>query len=175
MIHPLACVSEDSEVGQGTKVWQYANVCRKALVGTNVSVGPYTNLDMCIVGDDTVISMWTSIPPGWEVGKGCFVGPSVILVNDMYPEASKDGFNVDSIYQAMEHGARIGIIEDGAVIGAQATLMAGITIGRGAMVSAGAMVTTDVPAGKMYTRGGEIVDIPDNRKARRMRWADRGF
>ena len=170
MIHPLAHVSANSELGKGTKVWQYANICRKASVGSNVSVGPYTNLDMCIIDDDTVISMWTSIPPGWEVGKGCFVGPSVILVNDMYPEASKDGFSVNDIYESMKHGDRIGVIEDGAVIGAQATLMAGITIGAGAMVSAGAIVTMDVPPGKMYTRGGEIVDIPDNRKSRRIRW-----
>lgn len=169
-VHSLACVSEDSLIGNGTRVWQYANVCRHSSVGENVSVGPYTNIDGAIVGNGTVISMWTSIPPGWEVGERCFIGPQVILVNDVWPMASKEGFDVSELISARTN-KRIGIIDDEAVIGAQCTLLSGITIGKGAMVAAGTIVTQDVPPGKLMNRSGIITSIPDNIKERRLRYA----
>ena len=172
MIHDLACVSEDSVVGEATKVYQYANICRGATVGNNVSVGPYTNIDMAKVGDNTVISMWSSIPPGWEVKSMVFVGPAVILVNDTWPEASKTGFDVNEIKEKFDQGKRIGVIENGAVIGAQCTIMGGVRIGKGALVAAGSVVTQDVPDGMMHTRGGEIIDRPKLTNYKRVRWLD---
>lgn len=171
MIHEKACVSEDSEVHYCAKVWQFANVCRGSVIGSGTSIAPYTNIDGALIGHSTAISMWTSIPPGWEIKDRCFIGPAVILINDMWPETSKEGFDVDELITPKTN-KRIGVIESDAVIGAQCTLMAGIRIGEGAMVAAGSIVNQSVPAGMLWTRGGDIVPRPAYTKDQRLRFVN---
>lgn len=149
MIHPLAFLDGTALIGTGTKVWQFASV-----IGA-------------VVGKDCIISAGAFLGPGTLVGDGCFIGMNVSICNDMWPEVSKEGFDIE----ALRAGKWAVTIGDGSTVGANAVILPGVAIGRGAFVAAGAVVDRNVPDGFLWRRNGYLSATPKNRRAKRMRLA----
>lgn len=166
-IHPGAHV-ERSRIGPRTKVWQFASVTRGTILGADCSVAPFAVLDGPRIGDGCVISMHVAMGPGFEVGNGVFIGPHVCLCNDAFPRAHKDGWDAEMLRDGRCVAIRV---HDGASIGAHAVILPGVTIGKDAMVAAGAVCSRDVPDGHMLKRDGSLVEINGGWAKRRMRSA----
>jgi acetyltransferase-like isoleucine patch superfamily enzyme len=135
-IHPLADV-QTTEIGAGTRIWQFAVIVKGARIGRNCNICAHTFIEGgVIIGDDVTLKSGVYLWDGVQLGNGVFVGPNATFTNDMFPRSK----------QRPEAWLRT-VIEDGASIGANATLLPGITIGAGAMVGAGAVVTKSVAPG----------------------------
>lgn len=134
-IHPNA-LCESSSIGDGTRVWAFAHILPKAVVGAdcNICDGVFIENDV-VVGDRTTVKCGVQLWDGVRLGNDVFVGPNATFTNDPFPRSRQ----IPSAYPRT-------IVEDGASIGANATILPGLTIGRGAMIGAGAVVTRSVPA-----------------------------
>ena len=164
-IHPLAHVV-DSGVGDRTKVWQFASITRGTVIGKDCTISPFALLDGPIIGDRCSIGMHCAIGPGFVIGDDVFIGPSVTFANDAWPTTDKDGFDAEALRDGSLVVIRVG---NRASIGANAVILPGVTIGEGAMIAAGAVVTCDVPAGHLFTRDRDLVEIKSAWTTRRMR------
>lgn len=135
-IHPTALVDEDVEIGEGTKIWHFSHILKgsrigkNCVLGQNVVVGPFVR-----VGNNCKIQNNVSLYYGVELEDGVLCGPSCVFTNDKYPRAFIERRN--EFLQTR--------VKQGATLGANATIMCGTTIGRFAMVGAGAVVLHDVP------------------------------
>lgn len=136
MIHPLADV-QTTDIGRGTRIWQFAVVLAGARIGGNCNICAHTFIENdVILGDDVTVKSGVYLWNGLRIGNGVFIGPNATFTNDRMPRSK----------EYPEHFS-ITRIEDGASIGANATILPGLTIGRRAMIGAGAVVTSDVPEG----------------------------
>lgn len=142
-IHPSADVSPDAMIGPGTAVWHEAQIRERARLGRDCIVGKGAYIDFDVsIGDNAKIQNRASIYHGTTLENGVFVGPHVVFTNDRIPRAvnpdgtrkTDDDWTVGPI-----------LVRDGASIGAGSVVLPGVTIGRFAMVGAGAVVTRDVP------------------------------
>lgn len=166
-IHPMAQVDDSAKIGTGSKVWQFASVIRGAVLGRNCSVASCAIVDGAILGDGCTIGHGASVHPGVKAGNGVFIGPGAIACNDMWPETSKEGFDLATLLA----GEFCIIIGDGATIGAGAVILPGVRIGKGAFVAAGAVVDRNVPDGFLWRRNGYLTPMPAARREKRMRLA----
>lgn len=165
----MAVVHEDCSVGTGTRVWQFASIIRGAVLGKDCSVASCAIVDGCRLGDRVIVSHGAFLDPGMKIGSDVFVGPHVAFCNDYWPVVSKDGwFDVIDLTTGRK---TVSIVEDHASIGANAVLMPGVRIGRGAMVAAGSVVVRSVPDHHLYQRQGGMVPIDAMRIPSRMREA----
>jgi acetyltransferase-like isoleucine patch superfamily enzyme len=135
-IHPRA-LCESESVGDGTRVWAFAHILPGAIIGRdcNVCDGVFIESDV-IVGDRVTIKCGVQLWDGLRIEDDVFIGPNVTFANDPWPRSG-----VHPVTFVRTH------VRAGASIGANATILPGLTIGRGAMVGAGSVVTRDVPAG----------------------------
>lgn len=134
-IHPTANVSNKASIGAGTKVWINVQVREDSHIGSGCILSKDVYIDHSVhIGDRCKIQNSVSVYHGVEIGDEVFVGPNVAFTNDRVPRA----FNADWKITPTR-------IESGASIGANATIICGITIGEYAMVAAGSVVTKDVP------------------------------
>ncbi|HYT00839.1 MAG TPA: acyltransferase [Thermoplasmata archaeon] len=134
-VHRTAEVSPEATIGEGTAVWHWAQIREGARVGRRCNIGKDVYIDTAVVvGDDCKIQNFASIYRGVTVGDRVFIGPHACFTNDNYPRAVSPDWKVVPTR-----------VEDGVSIGANSTILCGITIGRFAMVAAGAVVTKDVP------------------------------
>lgn len=134
-IHPTANVSNQANVGDGSKIWINVQIREGAQIGAGCIVSKDVYIDHAVkIGDRCKIQNSVSVYHGVEIGNDVFVGPNACFTNDKVPRA----FNPD--WKITETR-----IEDGVSIGANATIVCGITIGEYAMVAAGSVVTKDVP------------------------------
>lgn len=168
MIHQLAHVDADVILGDGTNVWQFASITRGTVMGRDCSVSPFAMLDGSIYGDRVVVSGGVKCGAGFKVGNDVFLGPNVVLANDCWPAAHKDGY-LDGLLRDGTNWAVI--VGDGASIGANAVILPGVHIGAGAVIAAGAVVDRDVPQGAVWRRNGYLSWVPANRNDKRHRWA----
>lgn len=168
MIHPKAHVDSDVALGDGTKVWQFASITRGTVMGRDCSVSPFAMLDGSVYGDRVIVSGGVKAGAGFKVGNDVFLGPNVVLANDCWPAASKDGYR-DDLLRDSEHWAVI--VGDGAIVGANAVVLPGVRIGKGAVVAAGAVCDRNVPDGMVFRRNGYMSRVPANRNEKRHRWA----
>jgi UDP-2-acetamido-3-amino-2,3-dideoxy-glucuronate N-acetyltransferase len=135
-VHPTAVVDEGVEIGSGSKIWHFCHVMpgtvigEKCVLGQNVSAGPNVAL-----GNGVKIQNNVSIYEGVTVEDDVFLGPSMVFTNVINPRA----------FVERKSEFRPTLIRKGATIGANATIVCGNTIGRYAMIGAGAVVTADVP------------------------------
>jgi acetyltransferase-like isoleucine patch superfamily enzyme len=166
-VHPRALV-ENSQIGEGTRVWQFASVIRGAVIGRNCNIASCAIVDGARIGNNCLIGHGSSLHPGTVLGDDVFVGPSVTFCNDRWPMVSKDGFDIDKLLSGEIITTRI---EDGASIGAGAVLTPGSSVGMCAMIAAGAVVTGRVPTGTLLKRSGEMVAIDPARMRNRIRAA----
>lgn len=164
MIDPRACVDATVVIGAGTKVWQFASVIRGAIIGLDCNIASCAIVDGAELGSRCLVGHGASIHPGAKLGDDVFVGPGVVICNDLWPETSKEGFELAA-------GRHTVIIGSGASIGANAVILPGVRIGAGAVVSAGATVTRNVPDGLLWRRNGYVSVVPSDRRTKRMRFA----
>jgi UDP-2-acetamido-3-amino-2,3-dideoxy-glucuronate N-acetyltransferase len=162
VIHPHAHV-ENSTIGKGTKVWQFASVIRGADVGEDCNIASSAIIDGAILGDGCLIGHGSSINPGTRLGDNVFVGPLVTICNDRWPRVGKDGFDVTELLT----GKTTVDIGDGVSIGAGAQVLPGVMIGEGAVIAAGSTVIRNVKANYLHKRNGEVVPLSP-RSAERM-------
>lgn len=133
-IHPTAVVEDGAEIGAGTNVWHFVHVRSGARVGERCVLGKSVFVDAgAVVGSGCRIQNFVSIYSGVTLEDDVFVGPSAVFTNDRYPRASGDRWQLLPT-----------LVRRGASIGANATLLCGITVGEWAVVGAGAVVTRDV-------------------------------
>lgn len=133
-IHPLSDV-QSNNIGEGTRIWQFAVVLKEATIGRDCNICAHTLIENDVVlGDNVTVKSGVYIWDGTTIGNNVFIGPCATFTNDKMPRSK--------VYP--EAFARI-TIEDHASIGANATLLPGIAIGKHAMVGVGAVVTKDVP------------------------------
>jgi UDP-2-acetamido-3-amino-2,3-dideoxy-glucuronate N-acetyltransferase len=143
-VHPLARVEDDVEIGSGTFVWANAHLRRGARIGSRCVIGSDVTIDLgVVVGDHCKIQNAALLYSGLRIGRGVFVGPAVVFTNDRSPRAVMPDGRLRSDAQ-WAHGTTV--VGDGASIGANSTIVTGISIGDWAMVGAGAVVTHDVAA-----------------------------
>lgn len=164
-IHERANVVS-SEVGARSKILQFASVIRGAVLGRECVVGACANIDGARLGDRCRVGHAASLHPGLWAGEEVFFGPGAIVCNDPWPRVRKTGFDLEKLLAGFVC-VRIG---NQATIGAGAIVLPGISIGEGAMIAAGAVVDVDVPAGHLFKRSGEVVEI-DRRQIAHMRAA----
>lgn len=166
LIHEKAHV-ENAFIGARTKVWQFASVIRGAVLGEDCNITSGALLDGCRFGDRCIVGQHCAIGPGFEIGDDVFIGPHVTFCNDRWPSVSKDGFRAD----LLRRGYVTIRVRDHAAIGAGAILLPGVTIGKRAMVAAGAVVHCTVPDDYLFARDGRMVKVKEEWRERRMRAA----
>jgi len=135
MIHSTADV-QTSAIGEGTTVWQFAVILKGAVIGSNCNVNCHTFIENDVtIGDRVTVKSGVFLWDGLRVADDVFIGPSVTFTNDKYPRSKQypGSFQLTQILRSVS-------------IGANATILGGVTIGEYAMVGAGAVVTKDVPA-----------------------------
>lgn len=142
-IHPTAEVSPQAVIGDNTFIWHQAQVRERAQIGQNciVSKGVYIDTGVCI-GNNVKIQNYVSVFHGVTIEDGVFVGPHVCFTNDLFPRA----INADGSLKAADDWVLSEtLVKMGASLGANSTIVCGVTVGRWALVAAGSVVTRDVP------------------------------
>jgi UDP-2-acetamido-3-amino-2,3-dideoxy-glucuronate N-acetyltransferase len=160
-IQPSADVDPSAVIGDGSAIWHLAQVRDGAVLGANCIVGRGAYVGSGVrIGDNVKIQNLALVYEPAVLESGVFVGPSVVLTNDHYPRA----VNPDGSPKSAADWHPVGVtVREGASLGARAVCVAPVTIGRWALVAAGAVVVADVPD------FGLVVGVP----ARRIGWAGR--
>ncbi|MBI3243355.1 MAG: N-acetyltransferase [Chloroflexi bacterium] len=143
MIHPSAEVSPKAQIGEGTRIWHQVQVREGVVIGRNCIVGKNTYIDFDVrLGDNVKIQNNALLYHGLTVEDGVFIGPAACMTNDVFPRAitpdgalkGNDDWEVGPI-----------LLKYGSSIGAGAIILPNVTVGRFALVAAGAVVTRPVP------------------------------
>lgn len=136
-VHESSYIDEDVEIGKGTKIWHFCHIQKGARIGENCSFGQNVNVSNNVkIGSGVKVQNNVSIYEGVELEDNVFCGPSMVFTNDLTPRAK---------YPKGVSEYKKTLVREGASIGANATIVCGHTIGRCAMIAAGAVVTKDVP------------------------------
>ncbi len=141
-VHPTALVEDGARVGADAKIWHQAQVRTGAQIGARSIVGKGAFVDFGVtIGPDCKLQNYACVYHGVTLGRGVFVGPHVVFTNDRRPRATAPDFGLlkDGDWEVGET-----VVEDGAALGANCTILPGVRIGAWAMVGAGAVVTRDV-------------------------------
>lgn len=135
-VHPSAIVDDGAQIGEGSRVWHFVHVCGGAKVGRGVSLGQNVFVgNRVVIGDRCKVQNNVSVYDNVSLEEGVFCGPSMVFTNVHNPRAlveRKDEY-------------RDTLVRRGATLGANCTVVCGVTIGAFAFVGAGAVVTHDVP------------------------------
>ena len=135
-IHSSADIAT-TNVGYGTRIWQYVVVLAGARIGAEVNICSHCFIENDVsIGDRVTIKSGVQLWDGTVIEDDVFIGPNVTFTNDRYPRSKDYSRPFEKI-----------TVQEGASIGGGAVLLPGITIGRGAMIGAGSVVTRDVPPG----------------------------
>jgi acetyltransferase-like isoleucine patch superfamily enzyme len=135
-IHPSSDV-QSKQIGEGTRVWQYVVILPGAVIGRDGNICSHCFIENnVVVGDRVTVKCGVQLWDGVTLEDDVFVGPNATFTNDLHPRSRKVAAKLLPT-----------LVKKGASIGANATILPGLTIGEGAMVGAGAVVTKDVPPG----------------------------
>lgn len=133
-IHPSSDV-KSQHIGEGTRVWQFVVILEGARIGKNCNICAHTLIENdVLIGDDVTIKSGVYLWDGITVQDKVFIGPNATFTNDKKPRSKQ---YPDKYMET--------VIEEGASIGANATILPGITLGAYCMIGAGSVVTKDVP------------------------------
>lgn len=136
-VHPSAIVDEGAQIGEGSRVWHFVHVCAGARIGKGCSLGQNVFVgNKVVIGDDVKIQNNVSIYDNVTLEDGVFCGPSMVFTNVYNPRSL--------IERKSEY--RDTLVKKGATLGANCTIVCGVTIGQFAFIGAGAVVNKDVPA-----------------------------
>ena len=132
-IHHTALVETDA-IGEGTRVWAFAHVLKNAVIGANCNIGDHAFIESGVrIGNNVTIKNGVCVWQHVHVGDNVFLGPNAVLTNDLTPRSR------DANWVPVETW-----IEEGVTVGANATIVCGVRLGRRCLVGAGAVVTHDV-------------------------------
>lgn len=136
-IHSTAIIDEGAQIGAGTHIWHFCHVMPGAVVGKNCNIGQNVFIDNNVmIGNGVKIQNNVSVYNAVTLQDDVFVGPSVVFTNVINPRS----------FIERKNEFKPTLVKKGASIGANATIVCGITIGEYAMIGAGAVVTKDVEA-----------------------------
>ena len=149
-IHPTSVLSKDCTLGKGTKIWHFSHIREGASIGENVTIGQNVYIDKDVsIGDNCKIQNNVSIYKGVTLGNFVYVGPSVVFTNDLYPNTRE--WDEEMIVKT--------VIKDEASLGANSTILPGITVGKYSLIGANSLVTKDIPDHCLvYGSPAEIID-----------------
>jgi len=134
-VHPSSYVDEDVTIGKGTKIWHFTHIQKGSVLGENCSLGQNVNIGNNVtIGNGVRIQNNVSVYEGVELEDNVFCGPSCVFTNVTVPRSH---FPVHGIYAKT-------LIQEGASLGANSTIVCGHTVGKSALIAAGAVVTKDV-------------------------------
>lgn len=135
-VHESSYVDDGVTIGRNTKIWYFCHIQSGASIGMNCSIGQNVNISNHVeIGNGVKIQNNVSVYEGVSIGNDVFLGPSCVFTNDLTPRAK---------YPKGSANYKKTIVNDGASIGANATVVCGHSIGKFAMIAAGAVVTRDV-------------------------------
>lgn len=148
-VHESSYIDEDVIIGEGTKIWHFCHILSGTVIGKNCSFGQNCMVGPNVkIGNNVKLQNNISVYEGLEIEDDVFLGPSCVLTNVTNPRSQ---VNRKNLYEKT-------LLKRGCTIGANATIVCGITIGRYAFISAGAVVTKDVPDYSL------IVGVPGKQK-----------
>lgn len=134
-VHERAIVEPGARIGAGTRIWAFAHVLGGAVIGRDCNICDQTFIENdVVIGDRVTIKCGVQVWDGVRLDDDVFVGPNATFTNDLFPRSKHYPEKISETH-----------VSRGASIGANATILAGRTIGERAMVGAGAVVTKDVP------------------------------
>ncbi len=134
--HPSAVIDAPCTIGAGTKIWHFCHICADTVLGENCNLGQNVMIASGVrLGRNVKIQNNVSVYAGTVVEDDVFLGPSCVLTNVSNPRAA---INRRALYEPT-------LIRRGATVGANATIVCGVTLGRHCLIGAGAVVTRDVP------------------------------
>ena len=147
-IHNTANVSSEANIGSGTKIWINSQIREYSIIGENCNIGKDTYIDEhVVIGNRVKIQNGVSVYNGVTIEDDVFIGPNVTFTNDRVPRSFNSAWQISKT-----------IIKKGASIGANATLICGITIGEYAMIGAGSVITKNIePHGLVIGNPGKLV------------------
>lgn len=152
-VHESSYVDDDVEIGQGTKIWYFCHIQKGARIGERCSLGQNVNISNNVrIGNGVKIQNNVAVYEGVEIEDDVFCGPSCVFTNDLTPRAK---------YPKGHENYKKTVIKRGASLGANSTIVCGHTVGEWALIGAGAVVTSNVPAHAL------MLGVP----ARRKGWA----
>ena len=134
-VHPLSDVHKSVDIKKDTRVWQFSVIFEGAKIGNNCNICAHTLIEGDVtIGDNVTIKSGVFLWDGLRVANNVFIGPNATFTNDKFPRSKQypDAFPITHIHES-------------ATIGANATILPGITVGKGSMIGAGAVVTQNVP------------------------------
>jgi UDP-2-acetamido-3-amino-2,3-dideoxy-glucuronate N-acetyltransferase len=141
-IHPTAIVDAGASLGEGTRVWHWVHICAGARIGADCSLGQNVFVgNRVIIGRNVKIQNNVSVYDNVTLEDDVFCGPSMVFTNVYNPRAAV----------SRKHEYRDTLVKRGATLGANCTVVCGVTIGEHAFVGAGAVVKRDVPAYALVT------------------------
>jgi len=136
-VHESSYVDDNVTIGEGTKIWHFSHIQSGAVIGDNCSFCQNVNVSNNVkIGNGVKVQNNVSIYEGVELEDYVFCGPSMVFTNDLTPRAKYPKGNI---------GYKKTVLKDGATVGANATIVCGHTVGKWAMIAAGAVITMDVP------------------------------
>jgi acetyltransferase-like isoleucine patch superfamily enzyme len=137
-IHPTAEV-QTSHIGSSTLVWQYTIILQGAQIGNNCNINAHCFIENDVsIGDNVTVKCGVSLWDGITLEDNVFIGPNAVFTNDVYPRSRQQYMPIKTI------------VKRGASIGANATVIAGATIGEYAMIGAGSVITKNVPNNTLW-------------------------
>jgi len=133
-IHPLSDV-KSTNIGSGTTIWQYSVIFEHAIIGENCNICAHTLIEnKVVIGNNVTIKSGVYLWDGITLEDNVFIGPCAAFTNDIYPRSKKHHAEYSKT-----------LIKKGASIGANATILPGITVGFNSIIGAGSVVTKNVP------------------------------
>ncbi len=139
-----AALVESEQIGAGTRIWAFAHVMKGARLGRDCNVGDHAFVESgARIGHRVTVKNGVMIWDGVKIGNDVFIGPAAVFTNDLAPRSPR--FPAAAGRYCKGEWLVPTTVKDGASIGANATIVCGIAIGRCAMIAAGAVVTKDVP------------------------------
>ena len=156
-VHDSSYIDKNVTIGEGTKIWHFSHIQSGAVVGKNCSIGQNVNIANNIkIGSHVKIQNNVSVYEGVELEDYVFCGPSMVFTNIKIPRSEFPQKGSEFYVKTL--------VKKSASIGANATILCGITIGEYAMIGAGAVVTKDVPSYALVVGNpGRIIGEVDNR------------
>lgn len=139
MVHTLSDVQSE-HIGKNTNIWQFCVVLPRARIGENCNICSHCFIENdVLIGNNVTVKCGVQIWDGITIEDNVFIGPNVTFCNDKYPKSKNKEFVLEKT-----------IVKEGAVIGANATILPGITIGTNAVIGAGSIVLRDVLDDEKY-------------------------